>query len=395
MAIVSDTILKTFFKTGDKPTAVQFATLIDSMINKLDDSQLLGLRIYDPQRVYTEGDTTLFDFSVYVCNAIQTTGIFKSADWKKVAGGTEGGLTYKGTWDAESNEPNLFNVMPSNGDYYVVSVTGNTELDGTTDWYFGDWAIYNGVFWQKINNSGIVTAADNYDGDGVGIFGELIDTTLQFRKLSSLNQSLNISENQNSKQVVLDINFDDEGISGQRVWSSEKMKQELNFKTDKVQGAVAGNFASLDALGNIQDSGKSPVDFDHSSGSLMALLKVADSEDVSQNRTATFASKLKMDFTPQTSGLHIGYWYFELSSTEQGVQMEGKVTLNDEAIGETMLISRHGTSTVYESISGMKITNLDQGRNYSMEILFRKRISEGLLGPYCRIRRARMLVLKA
>jgi hypothetical protein len=38
--IVSDQVLKTFFETGDKPTASQTDPLIDSMVNKLDDATL-------------------------------------------------------------------------------------------------------------------------------------------------------------------------------------------------------------------------------------------------------------------------------------------------------------------------------------------------------------------
>jgi hypothetical protein len=36
-------ILKSFFSKGDKPTQSQFGTLIDSMINRIDDRYLLGL----------------------------------------------------------------------------------------------------------------------------------------------------------------------------------------------------------------------------------------------------------------------------------------------------------------------------------------------------------------
>ena len=43
-AIESRNILKTFFETGDIPTQEQFGTLIDSMVNRLDDRNLLGLR---------------------------------------------------------------------------------------------------------------------------------------------------------------------------------------------------------------------------------------------------------------------------------------------------------------------------------------------------------------
>lgn len=399
MAIVSDTILKSFFKKGDKPTESQFSALIDSMVNKLDDAQLLGLRVYDPERVYVKGDATLFNLSIYTCIAMQTTGAFVSGDWEKVAGGTEGGLTYKGTWEANDNLPDLTALTPSNGDYYVVSVAGETDLSGITSWEIGDWAIYNGDFWQKINNSGIVTSGADYDVEGVGVYGELIGTVLTFKRLASPFQSVSISDDANEKQVLLDINFDDEHVSETRTWSSKKIQHDLELKASRVSDAVAGNFVSLDEHGNIQDSGKSADDFmpaGGGGGSQVSLAGNASSEDVSQNRTATFMSKLKMEFTPSSSGLYMGYWYFELGSTEQGVQMEAKVMLNGQTMGETMLISRHGLSAAYESVSGMKIENLAGGTDYSMEIQFRKRVSEVIpVGPFCLIRRARLVVFKA
>ncbi len=47
-ALVSRNILKSFFQKGDKPTASQFGTLIDSMVNYTEDRYLLGLKSYDP-----------------------------------------------------------------------------------------------------------------------------------------------------------------------------------------------------------------------------------------------------------------------------------------------------------------------------------------------------------
>jgi hypothetical protein len=60
-----------------------------------------------------------------------------------------GALVYKGTWDASSNTPTLVSSVGSQGDYYVVSVAGNTNLNGTTLWGVGDMAIFNGSIWQK------------------------------------------------------------------------------------------------------------------------------------------------------------------------------------------------------------------------------------------------------
>jgi hypothetical protein len=62
-----------------------------------------------------------------------------------------GALNYKGTWDASTNNPTLTSGVGVKGDYYVVSVAGNTNLDGTTLWDVGDWAVFNGSIWQKVD----------------------------------------------------------------------------------------------------------------------------------------------------------------------------------------------------------------------------------------------------
>ena len=60
-AIESRAILKSFFQTGDIPTQDQFATLIDSTVNLIDDHYLIGLKVYDPQVNYLVGDTVIFN----------------------------------------------------------------------------------------------------------------------------------------------------------------------------------------------------------------------------------------------------------------------------------------------------------------------------------------------
>lgn len=60
-----------------------------------------------------------------------------------------GALNYKGTWDASTNTPTLVSSVGTKGDYYVVSVAGNTNLNGTTLWGVGDMAVFNGSIWQK------------------------------------------------------------------------------------------------------------------------------------------------------------------------------------------------------------------------------------------------------
>lgn len=69
------------------------------------------------------------------------------------------GLVFKGSWNASTNTPTLTSGQGTVGNYYIVSVAGNTNLDGITDWQVGDWAVFTddgaggADQWDKIDNS--------------------------------------------------------------------------------------------------------------------------------------------------------------------------------------------------------------------------------------------------
>lgn len=75
-----------------------------------------------------------------------------------------GDLNYQGTWNATTNTPILTSSAGTKGFYYVVSVAGNTNLNGITDWKVGDWAVFNGSVWEKIDNTDAVTSVNGYTG---------------------------------------------------------------------------------------------------------------------------------------------------------------------------------------------------------------------------------------
>ena len=75
-----------------------------------------------------------------------------------------GALSYQGTWDASTNTPTLTSSVGTKGYYYVVNVAGNTNLNGITDWLVGDWAVYNGTVWQKVDNTDAVTSVNGQVG---------------------------------------------------------------------------------------------------------------------------------------------------------------------------------------------------------------------------------------
>jgi hypothetical protein len=75
-----------------------------------------------------------------------------------------GALSYQGTWDASTNTPTLTSSVGTKGYYFVVSVAGSTNLNGITDWLVGDWAVYNGTAWQKVDNTDSVTSVNGLTG---------------------------------------------------------------------------------------------------------------------------------------------------------------------------------------------------------------------------------------
>jgi hypothetical protein len=76
----------------------------------------------------------------------------------------QGGMIYQGSWDANTNTPTLVSGTGSKGHYYVVAVGGSTTIDGISDWLPGDWIIFNGTVWEKIDNTDSVTSVNGYIG---------------------------------------------------------------------------------------------------------------------------------------------------------------------------------------------------------------------------------------
>ena len=92
-----------------------------------------------------------------------------STSWSSVAGG----LSYQGTWNATTNTPTLASGVGVNGYYYITATAGSTNLDGITDWQIGDWLMFNGTVWQKIDQSNLVTSVNGQTGAVVLTFGDV------------------------------------------------------------------------------------------------------------------------------------------------------------------------------------------------------------------------------
>lgn len=78
--------------------------------------------------------------------------------------GLVGGVTYMGTWNASTNSPSISSGTGTKGHYYVVSTPGSTAIDGISDWKLGDWIIFNGTVWEKVDNTDAVISVNGYVG---------------------------------------------------------------------------------------------------------------------------------------------------------------------------------------------------------------------------------------
>lgn len=139
-------ILNDFYVAGD--------SVFDDSVTMNQEIKLIG-NVYDSTN--TQGNQE---------QVLVSDGSGK-VTWQNFQGS---GLEYQSAWDASTNVPDLqaYPLTADNtGKYWVVSVPGTTPLTdsagGTiTDWEPGDWAIISediagNVFWDKIDNSSILS----------------------------------------------------------------------------------------------------------------------------------------------------------------------------------------------------------------------------------------------
>ena len=120
--------------------------------NEINAGEVVPFDVAEKIKVIGNGGGT----SQYVLDAIDSLQAQIDA--------VSGGLSYQGTWNASTNTPTLTSSTGTSNYYYVVSVSGSTNLNGITDWVTGDWVIYNGTAWQKIDQTNLVTSVNGNTG---------------------------------------------------------------------------------------------------------------------------------------------------------------------------------------------------------------------------------------
>jgi len=211
-----------------------------------------------------------------------------------------GALSYQGTWNATTNTPTLTSSVGTKGYYYVVSVAGTTDLNGITDWLVGDWAVYNGTAWQKIDNTDGVTSVNGFTGAVVLTTTNIAEGTNEYfttaKARASVSAGTGISYD-NSTGVITN-SAPDQTVSLTAGTGISTSGTYPNFTITNTSPSLGG-----DVVGPASATDNAIARFDSTTGKLIqnSVVTVSDTGAIDGATTITNLDYLDFDTTYSTT----------------------------------------------------------------------------------------------
>lgn len=107
---------------------------------------------------------------------------------KNLEAAANAAMHYVGDWDASTNTPAIPSASVANhGNYYVVSLSGTTAVDGVRKWVAGDWIVSSGSKWVRVANSEVFDASAIQSG----IFDQARIPEIPIERVTGLHDVLN------------------------------------------------------------------------------------------------------------------------------------------------------------------------------------------------------------
>ena len=292
-----------------------------------------------------------------------------------------GALNYQGTWNASTNTPTLASGVGTQGDYYVVSVDGATNLDGITNWGVGDWAAFNGSVWQRVEGG----ADGNFVNLAVSGTSSLLDTVTVGNAGFADHYTRYRANDDYGVAVGMDASSN--GGNGSLLLHGGVSKS-IEFTVDTTGGFGAGTPAmTLSEAGNltvatgnvvIGTSGQG-IDFSATAGTGTSEL-LDDYEEGVHTTAATcttsgtigfVSSNNQLAYTKTGNTVHVsGYLYVgSVSSPVGGVQISLPFTAADLADkGGASVASLYLTNVVASNVSDF-VGKIDEGNDFLLMYL--------------------------
>ena len=236
----------------------------------------------------------------------------------------QGDLNYQGTWNATTNTPTLTSSVGTKGYYYVVDVAGTTNLNGITDWQIGDWAIFNGSVWQKVDNTDAVTSVN-------GFVGTVVLTTTNIAE--GTNEYFTTARARASVSAGTGISYD--SGTGVITNSSPSLGGDVVGPASATDNAIARFDTTTGKL--IQNSVVTIDDTGVIAGATLTSPKINEILDTNGNEILGLSPTASAtDFLTVKNGIGVGvplHLYADGSSTNVGFHIQpkgtGLVTISD------------------------------------------------------------------
>jgi len=137
----------------------------------------------------------------------------------QIPSSVQGGIKVIGSWDANTNTPDLSALTLDQGEAYIVSVAGNTNLNGQTNWKVKDLAVWSDSLagnYYKLDNTDDVLSVNGKTGVVVLVAADIADFQ------STVSANADVAANTAARHDAVTLNADAKtqdalALSGQEI----------------------------------------------------------------------------------------------------------------------------------------------------------------------------------